>query len=104
MRTNAIFTTYRRITAGSERKYDTVSTLDNVTGYMTPLDAEKNALLGMDYSVDNYSIQTDAQDFERYDKVTITFPTNLAGDYYITGLKKHFLNGLEKSNLIINQI
>ena len=98
-----VFTTYRRITEGSERKYSTTPTLENVTGYMTPLTAEKSAMLGVDYAVDTYSVQTDSQDFERHDKIVIAFPTLLAGDYYVTGLKKHFLNGLEKSSLIINQ-
>ena len=103
MRTNMIFTTYRRTTDGSERKYDTTATLENVTAYMTPLTAEKSAVLGLDYAIDNYSVQTDEQDFKRYDKIVVTFPTALAGDYYVSGLEKHFLNGLEKSRLIINQ-
>ena len=103
MRTNAIFTTYRRTTDGGERKYDTTATLENVTAYMTPLNSEQKAVLGLDYAIDTYRVQTDESDFQRYDKIVVSFPTDLAGDYYVSGIEKHFLNGRQKTRLIINQ-
>ena len=103
MRTNCIFTTYRRATSGSERIYSGSATITNGTGFIQPAGGDMKAILGLDLAVKAYSLTTDLRNFQKYDKITISSPTSLAGDYYIEQLELSDFNDFQRYRLIIKQ-
>jgi len=103
MRINCFFTTYRREDNSTERRYSSTATLTNVGGFITPASAEMSAVLGIDYATRPYIIQTDEQNFEKYDKIVIAFPTDLADTYYVDGIEKQFVNGISKTRLLLRK-
>lgn len=103
MRTNAIFDTYRRETSSGKRQYDTDKTITNGVGYIEPLDGTLKAVLGLDYAVKAYSLLSKEGDFEKYDKLTITFPSGYAGTYYIEVVEKILINDLSHNKILLKQ-
>lgn len=78
MRFNVNFTTYRRATSSGDRIYSATATITAGRGFFKTTDGSLKASLGVDFSVEMYTLITEQTDFARYDKVTIN-----SADYYI---------------------
>lgn len=103
MRTNCVFDTYRRATSGSTRIYSASKTISAGVGMLMPAPGELKAILDMGSAVKAFTFSTNLRDFERYDKITVTFPTEIAGDYFVEQLEQSTLNGCFIYRLILRQ-
>ena len=103
MHTNVVFDTYRREDGTSGRQYATTKTISAGVGLMLPLTGEMRAVLGLNNAVKAYNFRSRIIDFEKYDKVTVTTPSTLAGDYYVEQLEVIDINGAPVYNMIITK-
>ena len=103
MRTNVVFTSYRRQTSGSERIYNPTAQITNGVAFLHPLDGQMKAILGLDLAVRAFSLTSNYSQFEKYDKVVVSSPTELAGDYFVEGIELSSVNGMIQSSITLKK-
>ena len=98
MLSNVNFTTYRRETSDGKRQYSAAATITAGRGFFQTTDGSLKATLGVDFSVEMYTLVTELSNFQRFDKVVIN-----STDYFVESFETVDMGAIRQTKVLLNK-